>query len=96
LRDHAGLGLTNRAAVTQFFTAQRPEFVFLASAKVRGILANDTFPAEFTFENLQVAANVIHQACRAGVERLLFLGSSCAYPKHATADTGEFATDQFS
>jgi GDP-L-fucose synthase len=83
LRNHSELDLMDRTAVAQFFTAQRPQFVFLAAAKVGGILANDTFPAEFIFENLQIAANVIHEAYRAGVERLLFLGSSCVYPKHA-------------
>ena len=83
MRDHAALDLTDRSAVARFFAAERPEFVFLAAAKVGGIFANELFPAEFIFENLQITTNVIHEAYRAGVERLLFLGSSCVYPKHA-------------
>jgi GDP-L-fucose synthase len=80
-RTHAELDLTNRAAVADFFARERPEFVVLAAAKVGGILANETYPAEFIFENLAIQNNVIHEAWRAGVKRLLFLGSSCIYPR---------------
>lgn len=81
LRTHAELELTDAAAVERFFRAERPEYVVLAAAKVGGILANDTFPAEFIRENLAIQTNVIHEAWRAGVKRLLFLGSSCIYPR---------------
>ncbi len=80
-RTHAELDLTDRVAVRAFFTAERPEFVFLAAAKVGGILANNTYPAEFIHQNLAIQTNIIHEAWRAGVERLLFLGSSCIYPR---------------
>jgi GDP-L-fucose synthase len=81
LRRHAELELTDARAVSAFFERERPEYVFLAAAKVGGILANDTFPADFIRENLAVQLNVIHEAWRAGVKRLLFLGSSCIYPR---------------
>jgi GDP-L-fucose synthase len=81
LRRHAELELTDSRAVADFFGRERPEYVFLAAAKVGGILANDTFPADFIRENLAVQLNVIHEAWRAGVKRLLFLGSSCIYPR---------------
>ena len=81
LRRHAELELTDARAVTAFFERERPEYVFLAAAKVGGILANDTYPADFIRENLAVQLNVIHEAWRAGVKRLLFLGSSCIYPR---------------
>ncbi len=80
-RTHAELDLTDARAVADFFGEQRPEYVFLAAAKVGGILANDTFPAEFIRENLAIQTNVIHEAWRVGVKRLLFLGSSCIYPR---------------
>jgi GDP-L-fucose synthase len=80
-RTHAELDLTDAAAVEAFFQAERPEFVLLAAAKVGGILANDSYPAEFLRENLLIQTNVIEASRRAGVERLLFLGSSCIYPK---------------
>jgi GDP-L-fucose synthase len=80
-RTHAELDLTDQAAVRAFFQQERPEYVFLAAAKVGGILANDTYPAEFIRENLAIQTNVIHEAWRAGVKRLLFLGSSCIYPR---------------
>jgi GDP-L-fucose synthase len=83
VRTHAELDLTNHVAVKQFFAQERPHYVFVAAAKVGGILANDTFPAQFIQENLQIALNVIHEAYESGVDRLLFLGSSCVYPKHA-------------
>jgi GDP-L-fucose synthase len=81
LRKHAELELTDARAVAAFFERERPEYVFLAAARVGGILANDTYPADFIRENLAVQLNVIHEAWRAGVKRLLFLGSSCIYPR---------------
>ena len=81
LRRHSELELTDERAVAAFFQAERPECVFLAAAKVGGILANDTYPADFIRDNLAVQLNVIHEAWRAGVKRLLFLGSSCIYPR---------------
>jgi GDP-L-fucose synthase len=78
---HAELDLTDQAAVRDFFQRERPEYVFLAAAKVGGIHANDTYPAEFIRDNLAIQTNVIHEAWRAGVKRLLFLGSSCIYPR---------------
>ena len=81
LRTHAELGLTDTLSVRRFFEAERPQQVVLAAAKVGGILANDTLPAEFIHENLAIQTNVIHEAWRAGVKRLLFLGSSCIYPR---------------
>jgi GDP-L-fucose synthase len=81
LRTHAELDLTDRKSVADFFQAERPEYVFLAAAKVGGILANDTYPADFIRENLMIQTNVIEASHHAGVERLLFLGSSCIYPK---------------
>jgi GDP-L-fucose synthase len=83
VRKHAELDLTNQAQVESFFASERPAYVFLAAAKVGGILANSTYPAEFVFNNLQIEANVIESAHRTGVDRLLFLGSSCIYPKFA-------------
>ena len=81
LRTRAELDLTDQAAVQRFFAAERPDYVFLAAAKVGGIQANDKFRAEFLYQNLVIESNVIHAAWRAGVERLLFLGSSCIYPR---------------
>ena len=83
LRTHAELDLGNREAVRAFFDAEKPEYVFLAAAKVGGILANDTYPADFIRENLEIQTNVIDASHRSGVKRLLFLGSSCIYPKMA-------------
>lgn len=80
-RSHADLDLTDQAAVRSFMQASRPDAVILAAAKVGGIHANDTYPANFIYENLMIEANVIHQAFAAGVTRLLFLGSSCIYPR---------------
>ena len=82
-RTHAELDLTDEHATRAFFHAERPEFVFLAAAKVGGIVANNTHPAEFIRDNLAIQTNVIHAAWHAGVQRLLFLGSSCIYPKLA-------------
>lgn len=81
LRTRAELDLTDRAAVDRFFDQERPEMVFLAAAKVGGIQANDQYPAEFIQQNLAIEINVIDAAYRAGVKRLLFLGSSCIYPR---------------
>jgi GDP-L-fucose synthase len=81
LPSRAELDLTNAIAVRSFFELERPEYVFLAAAKVGGILANNTYPADFIRENLIIETNVIDACYRAGVDRLLFLGSSCIYPK---------------
>ena len=78
---HAELDLTNQTLVAEFFTTEQPEYVILAAAKVGGIHANNTYPAEFIQENLAIQSNVIHQSSLAGVKRLLFLGSSCIYPR---------------
>ena len=83
-RTHSELDLTDPVAVREFFTTERPEYVFLAAAKVGGIVANATYPADFIGQNLQIQTNVIQEAHRSGVTRLLFLGSSCIYPKHAS------------
>lgn len=80
-RTHAELDLTDQAAVRAFMQAERPDVVILAAAKVGGILANDSYPADFIYDNLMIEANVIHQAYAAGVTRLLQLGSSCIYPR---------------
>lgn len=80
-RTHAELELTNQAAVKAFMQEEKPDIVVLAAAKVGGILANNSYPAEFIYDNLMVQCNVIHAAWEAGVERLLQLGSSCIYPK---------------
>jgi GDP-L-fucose synthase len=79
----AELDLRDQGAVDAFFRRERPEYVFLAAAKVGGILANDTYPADFIRDNLQIQTNVIDAAYRGGARKLLFLGSSCIYPKHA-------------
>lgn len=83
LRSSDRLDLRDQAAVTRFFSDERPEYVFLAAAKVGGIMANSTYPAEFIYDNLLIQANVIHNAWLTGAKRLLFLGSTCIYPKHA-------------
>ncbi len=80
LRSRSQMDLTDRKQVSDFFAQERPEYVFLAAAKVGGILANDTYPADFIRENLLIQTNVIEESRAAGVERLLFLGSSCIYP----------------
>ncbi|MEO8157942.1 MAG: GDP-L-fucose synthase [Betaproteobacteria bacterium] len=81
VRTHAELDLTDQRAVRDFFEQEKPEYVFLAAAKVGGILANDTYPAEFIEQNLAIQNSVIHESWRSGVRRLLFLGSSCIYPR---------------
>ena len=82
-RTHAELDLTDAAATDAFFAEHKPEYVFLAAAKVGGIVANNSYPAEFIRDNLVIQANVIHSAWKHGVTRLMFLGSSCIYPKMA-------------
>ena len=82
-RAHAELDLTEQASVREFFTHVRPDVVILAAAKVGGIHANNTYPAEFIYQNLMMECNVVHQAWAVGVQRLLLLGSSCIYPKFA-------------
>ena len=90
-RTHAQLDLTNQQAVSAFFETEKPEQVYLAAAKVGGIHANNTYPAEFIYDNLMVQNNVIHQAFLNGVQKLLFLGSSCIYPKLAPQPMSEEA-----
>ena len=82
-RTHAELDLTDQAAVKKFFESEKPEYVFLAAAKVGGIHANNTYPADFIYVNLQIQNNVIHNSYKSGVKKLCFLGSSCIYPKFA-------------
>jgi GDP-L-fucose synthase len=90
-RTHAELDLTNQAAVQDFFETEKPDQVYLAAAKVGGIYANNIFPAEFIYQNLMMEANIIHQAFMSGVKKLLFLGSSCIYPKLARQPMSEDA-----
>jgi GDP-L-fucose synthase len=82
-RTHSELDLTNQAATKTFFAQEKPDYVFLAAARVGGILANNTYPAEFIRDNLAIQTNIIHSSYQNGVERLMFLGSSCVYPKFA-------------
>ncbi|HZM04505.1 MAG TPA: GDP-L-fucose synthase [Candidatus Saccharimonadales bacterium] len=82
-KRHSELDLLDGAAVEKFFAQARPEYVFVAAARVGGILANNNFPAEFLYDNLQIQNNLLHHAQRSGVKKLLFLGSSCIYPKLA-------------
>lgn len=91
VRSHAELDLTNQTAVRDFFESEKPDQVYLAAAKVGGIHANNTFPAEFIYQNLMIEANIIHEAWRVGVQKLLFLGSSCIYPKLASQPMREDA-----
>ena len=91
VRTHAELDLTNQQAVRAFFAIAKPDQVYLAAAKVGGIYANNTYPAEFIYNNLMVQTNVIHEAWQAGVKKLLFLGSSCIYPKAASQPMKEDA-----
>lgn len=84
LRTHAELDLTDRRAVAAFFLAEKPEYVFLAAAKVGGIIANSTYPADFIRDNLEIQTNVIHEAWAQGAKRLVFFGSSCVYPRECT------------
>ena len=80
-RTHAELDLTSQTTVTQFLEHEKPDYIFLAAAKVGGIHANNTYRAEFIYQNLMMEANIVHAAWQAGVQRLLFLGSSCIYPR---------------
>jgi len=82
-RTHSELDLTNQQQVQEFFSQEKPNEVYLAAAKVGGIFANDTYPADFIYQNLMIEANVIHAAFKSGIKKLLFLGSSCIYPKLA-------------
>lgn len=84
LKTHAELDLTNQKVVEDFFSAEKPEYVILAAAKVGGIVANNTYRAEFIYDNIQIQNNVIHQSYVNGVKKLLFLGSTCIYPKEAS------------
>jgi GDP-L-fucose synthase len=90
-RTHAELDLTNQAGVNQLFDIERPDEVYMAAAKVGGIHANNTYPAEFIYDNLMVQSNVIHAAFTHGVKKLLFLGSSCIYPRLAPQPMSEDA-----
>ena len=83
LKDSKNLDLRNQSQVEAFFEKEKPEYVFLAAAKVGGIMANNTYRADFLYDNLMIESNVIHQAYKSGVKKLLFLGSSCIYPKLA-------------
>ena len=91
LRTSAELDLRDQAAVRAFFESERPQVVILAAARVGGIHANSTYPADFIRDNLQIQTNVIDSAWRAGVRKLCFLGSSCIYPKHAAQPMREDA-----
>lgn len=90
-RTHAELDLTSQSDVNAFFEAERPEYVFLAAAKVGGIGANNTYRAQFIYENLMIEANVIHASYLVGVSKLMFLGSSCIYPRMAAQPIEESA-----
>ncbi|MBU1359303.1 MAG: GDP-L-fucose synthase [Gammaproteobacteria bacterium] len=90
-RTHAELDLTDQAQVRDFFATEKPEEVYVAAARVGGIHANNTYPAEFIYSNLMVEANLVHEAWRTGTEKLLFLGSSCIYPRLATQPMAEDA-----
>ena len=81
IRTHAELDLTNQSQVTHFLARETPAYIFLAAAKVGGIHANDTYRADFIYQNLMMEANIVHAAWQAGVQRMLFLGSSCIYPR---------------
>lgn len=89
IRTHAEMDLTDQAAVKLFFETEKPDQVYLAAARVGGIHANNTFPAQFIYDNLMVQNNVIHQAFMSGVKKLLFLGSSCIYPRLASQPMSE-------
>src|SRR6266481_1231690 len=88
-RTRAELDLIQQVDVRKFFETERIDQVYFAAAKVGGILANNTYPAEFIYQNLMIEANLIHEAWRAGVARLLFLGSSCIYPRMAQQPMAE-------
>jgi GDP-L-fucose synthase len=88
-RNSSELDLRNQQAVAEFFAKEKPDYVFLAAAKVGGILANNTYRAEFIYDNIMIESNIIHQAYQNDVKKLLFLGSSCIYPKHAPQPMNE-------
>ncbi len=90
-RDHSELELIDQLAVRNFFAENKVDLVVLAAAKVGGIFANNAYPAEFIYQNLMIQANIIHEAYKAGVSELIFLGSSCIYPKHADQPMHESA-----
>jgi len=90
-RTRSELDLCDQQAVAEFFNQEKPEHVYLAAAKVGGIQANNTYPADFIYQNIQIQSNVIYSACLAGVKKLLFLGSSCIYPQMADQPMGESA-----
>ncbi len=90
-RTHSELDLTSQAAVNDFFEAEKPDYVFLAAAKVGGIVANSTYPAQFFYENSMIQNNVLHASYTNGVKKLMFLGSSCIYPKLAAQPMSEDA-----
>lgn len=90
-RTRSELDLCDQQAVAEFFNQEKPEHVYLAAAKVGGIHANNTYPADFIYQNIQIQSNVIYSACLAGVKKLLFLGSSCIYPQMADQPMGESA-----
>ncbi len=90
-RTHQELELTNQAAVKLFFETEKPDQVYIAAAKVGGIHANNTYPAEFIYHNLMIQSNIIHEAFKTGIKKLLFLGSSCIYPKLAPQPMSEDA-----
>lgn len=103
-RTHTELDLTNQQAVAQFFAVEKPEYVFLAAAKVGGIMANNTYRGEFIYDNLMIQNNIIHQSYVHGVKKLMFLGSTCIYPKNAPqpmkedsllADTLEYTNEPY-
>ncbi|MBD3321426.1 MAG: NAD-dependent epimerase/dehydratase family protein [Chitinivibrionales bacterium] len=89
LRTHAEVELTDQYAVSRLFSSERPEYVFLAAAKVGGIIANNTYPAEFAYSNLQIQNNIVNSSWKYGVTKLCFLGSSCIYPKFAPQPMSE-------
>jgi GDP-L-fucose synthase len=88
-RTHSELDLENQSAVEAFFKSERPEYVFLSAAKVGGIYANNTYPAEFAYSNMQIQCNIVHSSYKSNVKKLLFLGSSCIYPKFAPQPMNE-------
>ncbi len=90
-RTHSELDLTSQAAVNEFFETEKPDYVFLAAAKVGGIVANSTYPAQFFYENSMIQNNVLHASYKSGVKKLMFLGSSCIYPKMAPQPMAEDA-----
>ncbi len=90
-RTHSELDLTSQAAVNEFFTTEKPDYVFLAAAKVGGIVANSTYPAQFFYENSMIQNNILHASYVNGVKKLMFLGSSCIYPKLAPQPMAEDA-----